>query len=55
MSHAPLLLVSCTRCHRLHAPLREDAANPLCGRCALPRRGARAGSSRRRQRAGGRR
>lgn len=45
MSHAPILLVSCTRCQRLHAPLREDVANPLCGRCALP--GARPPAQRR--------
>lgn len=39
MHPAPVLLVSCTRCQRLHAPLRDEAANPLCGRCALPRNG----------------
>jgi len=36
MSRRPQLLVTCTRCQRLHPPLRADAANPLCGRCALP-------------------
>jgi len=36
MSRTPVLLVTCTRCQRLHSPLRHDAANPLCSRCALP-------------------
>jgi hypothetical protein len=48
MSHAPVLLVSCTRCQRLHAPLRDDTANPLCGRCTLP--GARSAPRRPRSR-----
>jgi hypothetical protein len=40
MTRAPVLLVSCTRCQRLHSPQRDDAANPLCRRCTLPRRQA---------------
>jgi hypothetical protein len=36
MRTPPVLLVTCTRCRRLHAPLRHDAAHPICGRCALP-------------------
>jgi hypothetical protein len=36
MPQPPLLLVSCTRCRVLHAPLRGDAAHPLCGRCTAP-------------------
>lgn len=55
MPHGPLLLVSCIRCDRLHQPLRHDAANPLCGRCALPSRGARRAAPRPRRRAGARR
>jgi hypothetical protein len=36
MPSLPVLLVSCTRCQLLHAPLRDDAANPMCSRCVLP-------------------
>ena len=42
MSSIPVLLVSCTRCQLLHAPLREDAANPLCSRCVVQSRAAEA-------------
>lgn len=49
MSAPPLLLVTCTRCRRLHAPLRSDVANPLCGRCALPGAPARAARERARR------
>jgi len=37
MSKAPRLLVSCTRCHRLHRMRDFDCVHPLCPRCALPR------------------
>jgi hypothetical protein len=36
MPRTPVLLVTCTRCHALHPPLRSDTAHPLCGRCAVP-------------------
>lgn len=55
MPNDPLLLVSCSRCQRLHPPLRNDVANPLCGRCVLPRARARSPSRHARTRAAGKR
>jgi len=51
MSRTPVLLVTCTRCQRLHPPLRHDSAHPLCGRCALPGAPARQARARTRTRA----
>ena len=41
MSKAPRLLVSCTRCLRLHRMRDFDCVHPMCPRCALPRSSAR--------------
>ena len=40
MSKAPKLLVTCTRCRRLHRIRDFDCVHPMCPRCALPRASA---------------
>jgi hypothetical protein len=42
MRKTPRLLVTCTRCHRLHRMRDFDCVHPMCPRCALPRASARA-------------
>jgi len=37
MVKAPRLLVTCTRCRRLHHTRDFDCVHPLCPRCTLPR------------------
>jgi hypothetical protein len=37
MSKSPRLMVTCTRCHRLHRMRDFECVHPFCPRCALPR------------------
>jgi hypothetical protein len=39
MTKPPRLLVTCTRCQRLHKTRDLDCVHPMCARCALPRAG----------------